>query len=278
MLGLPALPAGLATLVAVTAPLVLEHAALAYANLPLGFYLFAAVALFALAWGAGRPSSASGALLLSGLMFAFAAWTRPEGLVFAWLMVAALLLAARWLRLEWPGPRQLALLTVPLLGFSLFWLWLKSAAYAQPVGRLGLAEAAAGGILSGNFHFSALIYSAGSLLGGLFDVETWGSFGLLLLAVLLALLLLALLRPRDSGDRSTSPGAGSGGLAAALMLLCGGVYLLAILAMYYLTSYDPSHDISWWVSTGLDRMVLPGLLLVWVGGIAGLFRSFAERG
>ncbi len=61
------------------------------------------------------------------------------------------------------------------------------------------------------------------------------------------------------------------------MLICGGVYLLAIVAMYYLVSYDPNHDISWWVSTGLDRMVLPGLLLAWVGGIAGLFRIFTER-
>ncbi len=210
-------------------------------------------------------------------MFAFAAWTRPEGLPFAWLMVAALLLAARWLRLGWLGRRQLALLTVPLLGYSLFWLWLKSAAYAQPVGRAGLAEAAAGGILSGNLHLSALLYSAGSLLGGLFDVETWGSFGLLLLAALFALLLLSLLQAGAGKGKPVPPGVAEDGRAAALLLLCGGVYLLAVLAMYYLTSYDPSHDISWWVSTGLDRMVLPGLLLVWVGGIARLFRSIAER-
>ena len=54
------------------------------------------------------------------------------------------------------------------------------------------------------------------------------------------------------------------------MSLCGWIYLLAIAGMYYLASYDTAHDISWWVSTGLDRMLMPGLLLAWAGGVAGL--------
>ena len=40
------------------------------------------------------------------------------------------------------------------------------------------------------------------------------------------------------------------------------------LGIYYLASYDSVHDISWWVNTGLDRMLFPGLLLLWVGGIS----------
>ena len=36
---------------------------------------------------------------------------------------------------------------------------------------------------------------------------------------------------------------------------------------YLASLYNTAHDISWWVSTGLDRMLLPGLLLAWVGGV-----------
>jgi hypothetical protein len=43
-----------------------------------------------------------------------------------------------------------------------------------------------------------------------------------------------------------------------------------MIGVYYLTSYDTAHDISWWVDTGLDRMMLPGLLLLWIGGISGV--------
>ena len=58
--------------------------------------------------------------------------------------------------------------------------------------------------------------------------------------------------------------------AALILALCGWVYILAIAGMYYLASYDTAHDISWWLSTGLDRMLMPGLLLAWAGGLAWL--------
>jgi hypothetical protein len=40
-----------------------------------------------------------------------------------------------------------------------------------------------------------------------------------------------------------------------------------VFVMYYVASFDTNHDVSWWVSTGLERMLFPGLLLLWLGGI-----------
>jgi hypothetical protein len=259
--------ASLGALAAITAPLMFRHATLAYANLPLSFYLFAAVALLtqALAQDGGRP--APGIMLLSGGMFAAAAWTRPEGLALAWVMIVIVGIAGR-IRRALPGWRSLGLLIAPLLAYSAFWLWLKSFAYARPLGRAGLTEAAVEQILSGNFHVPEALYIGRSMWAGLFDMQTWGGFGFLALLAFLAP-LVQLLRQRSrasKGQRSTTEKAAH--FAAFLMALGGWAYLLAIGGIYYLTSYDSVHDISWWVSTGLARMLMPGLLLGWAGGIA----------
>jgi hypothetical protein len=108
-LGLRRLHAGLATLAAITAPLVFRHGALAYANLAMSFYLFGAVALLTQVLASDSPRSPSGAMLLSGVLFAAAAWTRPEGLAFSWLMIGGVLLAAYLIRGVQIGWRQLAL-------------------------------------------------------------------------------------------------------------------------------------------------------------------------
>ena len=40
--------------------------------------------------------------------------------------------------------------------------------------------------------------------------------------------------------------------------------------MYYLTSYDNVHDISWWINTGLDRMLMPCIVLWLAWGVIRL--------
>jgi hypothetical protein len=259
--------AGLAALAAITAPLIFRHATMAYANLPLSFYLLAAVALLTQALASNGMRPAPGIMLLSGGMFAAAAWTRPEGLALAWVMIVVVGIAGR-IRRALPGWRSLGLLIAPLLAYSAFWLWLKSFAYARPLGRSGLTEAAVEQIMSGNFHVSEALYIGRSMWTGLFDLQTWGGFGFLaLLAFLAPMIYLMSHRLRAPKDQR-SPAEKTAPFAGFLMALCGWAYLLAIGGIYYLTSYDSVHDISWWVSTGLVRMLMPGLLLCWVGGIA----------
>jgi hypothetical protein len=267
-LGLRSTIAGLAALAAMTAPLVFRHGTLAYANLALSFYLFAAVTLLALAVTPRDLPPAPGALLLSGIMFAAAAWSRPEGLAFSWLMVGVTLLAAYFISKVRIGWSRLALAISPLLAYSAFWLWLKSEVYSSPLGRADLASTAAEQILSGNLHLPETLFIFRSFLIGLLDIESLGLLGILTLLALLILLLVAGLHRlhqtksrEDLTGKATAP-------AALIIALCGWVYMLAIAGMYYLASYDTVHDISWWVSTGLDRMLMPGLLLAWAGGVA----------
>ncbi len=54
---------------------------------------------------------------------------------------------------------------------------------------------------------------------------------------------------------------------ALSLILAGIVYMAAVIGMYILTVYDTVHDISWWVSTGMERMTLPAVLLLWLGGV-----------
>jgi hypothetical protein len=259
--------AGLTTLVVVTTPLVFRHGTLAYANLALSFYLFAAVVLLALALAPRNLRPAHGAMLLSGAMFAAAVWSRPEGLAFSWLMIGIALLAT-YLKRGRIGWHSLAWLISPLLAYSVFWLWLKSQVYSRPLGRTGLAGTAAEQILGGNLHLPEAVYIGRSLLTSLLEIESWGFLGILSLLILLSILLVLGMRRLHSTKRQTESAENPTFWAAFLIALCGWVYLLAIAGMYYLTSYEAIHDISWWVSTGLDRMLMPGLLLAWAGGIA----------
>jgi len=58
-----------------------------------------------------------------------------------------------------------------------------------------------------------------------------------------------------------------------VVFVSGLAYMLAILGFYFLASFDTVHDISWWVNTGLMRMMLPAFILLWLGGI-GLLGIF----
>jgi hypothetical protein len=234
----------------------------------LSFYMFAGVALLSLAATSQAARPKPGAMFLSGVMFAAAAWTRPEGLILSWLLIGVALLAAYFTCRAWTGWRPLLWLISPLLAYSAFWLWLKSEIYSRPLGRSGLAGAAAGQILSRNLHLPEALYILRALPAGLLEIDSWGWLGMLTLLVLLAMVIaVGLRRLRRTSDQAelarpaTIP-------ATMVLALCGVAYILAIAGMYYLASYDTAHDISWWLSTGLERMLLPGLLLAWVGGVA----------
>ena len=245
--------ASLATLLVATAPLVFRHGTIAYANLILSFYLLAAVLLLSGWFESGRTRSLNGWLLASGLAFASAAWTRPEGLVLAWsgmLLVVCIGYIKCKPRATW---RNLAWLFSPLLLYTVFWYVLQASIYARLVSKSALAGVAFQQILSGNLHFSQALYVIQSILGALFDLRIWGFLGIGLVLVMIACAV---------------PGAWR--VASICLVGCGLLYLAATVAIYYLASYDSVHDIRWWVNTGLDRMLMPALLLLWVGGFSRL--------
>ena len=71
--------AGLGTLVLATMPVVVRHARVGYANLPLTFYLVIGVILFFRALSESFPKSQRVLWVVSGAFLALAIWTRPEG-------------------------------------------------------------------------------------------------------------------------------------------------------------------------------------------------------
>jgi len=85
-------------------PFFIRHGADQYADVPLGFFLLAAVAL--LSFSDETTDTNKGLLALSGLMAAFAAWTKNEGLLF---LVG--LLTARWLVVDFWRTRRVRLRT-----------------------------------------------------------------------------------------------------------------------------------------------------------------------
>jgi hypothetical protein len=154
-----------------------------------------------------------------------------------------------------PDLKQLLALLLPLGVYAIFWAVLKNAAYVQPAGRADLTGRAMAQILSGNFHLAEAGYILQTLLASWFTPGDWGVLGLFVIG---GVVWLALRR---------SPGQAP---EARLSLASGGLCLAAVVGMYFVTSYDTNHDISWWVSTGLDRMLFPAAILLWLGVLLGL--------
>jgi hypothetical protein len=238
------------------APLLFRHATLAYANLPLAFYLFAGVYLLSRAFAAHSAPVAQRAAAGAGVFLAAAAWTRPEGLALAFLtLLVGLGLARRGHRI---AAGRLALAAgMPLAGYLAFWGWLWLRVYALAPGGDGLTSQALAGMTNGSLHLAEAGHILQAALRGLADPSNWGILGILILAAPAA--------AWRAGVRRAP--------FASLLLACGLAYALAVLGIYYVTSYSPVHDIRWWVSTGLERMLFPALVCLWSGAVGSL-RAF----
>jgi hypothetical protein len=141
---------------------------------------------------------------------------------------------------------------IPVGVYAIFWQLIKLHAYSQNSAKSGLLQAALDRIKVGDLHFEEIGYIVRRIIGDLFSFDVWGVLGLGMLCVLLLALLKRLQLPRP----------------AAFALGCGLLWVGLIAGIYYLASFDSVHDLSWWVNSGLDRMLLPALLLLWVGGVS----------
>jgi len=247
---------GLAVLLMVTTPILFRHGTIGYANLPFAFCLLSGVVVF-LPVFTGR--SGYGNLILSGLFLAFAAWTRPEGLMLSFF-VAGLLLLFVFLdkrnSLEWG--KALRFLT-PLVIYFLIWIVVKAQIYPEPLSKTNLTSDALNYILKGELHIQEVFFIFAFLFQELVTSSVWGAFGIILLVICIFVLIFLKCVSR----------------IATVMITIGGILLLLIVGMYYLTSYDSAHDLSWWVRSGLDRMIFPGLIVLWLG-LIGAFHDILE--
>jgi hypothetical protein len=233
---------------------------LAYANLPTTFYIFAGAALLSLVINAEENKKIN--LVVWGSLFlTLAAWTRPEaielsGLILAifWVLLYKQKTGFSW-RLAWVS-------LFPIGAYAIFWSVTWSLVYVGSESLSGVGSTAIFNILQGNLRITEAIYILQTFVGYLTSSASWGPLFLLMIP----LLLISLGKERTK-------------LRVNLFLFSGIAVILAILLGYYLLAFVSigGHDISWWVSTGLDRMLMPGIVLAWVGVLLMLLPLASKR-
>jgi len=247
--------AGLATLLLATVPFVFWHSTIGYANMALSYYVVSAVIMLAGSLRSPELGDSDGTLLLSGFFFAGAAWTRPEGLLISLFVIVLVLIAAFLKRDIQLSLRRVIPLLIPLGGYTIFWLFLKGVIYDQQFGS-DLVTPALAQLSHGNLHIAETRFVMHSIFSQLMIIKFWGVVGIGIIIALILSLVPLLWRK-----------------SLWVVFVSGLVYMLAILGFYFLASFDTVHDISWWVNTGLMRMMLPAFILLWLGGI-GLLGIF----
>jgi len=239
----------LAVMLLFTTPIIFRHSTIGYANLAQTFYLLSGVVVF-LPVFVGRLSL--GNLFLSGLCLACAAWTRPEGLMMSFCGVGLLLIFAhldKHIHLNW---RKALSFLAPLVIYLLFWQVLKQQIYEDPLSKTSLTSDALAILAQGEFHIKEVFFIFAFLMQELQSFDVWGVLGIVLFIMCIIVVIF-----RKSVSRN-----------ATVMIAIGGMFLLMIIGMYYLTSFDSVHDLNWWVSSGLNRMIFPGIIVLWLGIIA----------
>ncbi len=228
-----------------TAPLVVQHAQIAYANLAAACYLFLGVWLW----------HEKGEGWLGGLMLAWGVWSRPE----AWLLVGAVLaigaLRAASRRVFWQAALPPTLMTA-------LWLLTRRMAYAyrHAPGTLKIFLPGVAALFRGKIHPAALAAVIGAW-ARFTSLRLWGVVGALALLGLLVMIGRHLFaNPQPHSDRP-----------CGVMALTAVGMAAVVSGIYYFTAYLPGYDIRWWINTGFDRLNLPALALLWYAVWVGAF-------
>ncbi len=258
---------GILTLLIGSTPLVFRHASLAYANLPFTFYLFSGGSLFLA--GVQRITFASSTLSadrsakttinqigLGILMMLAGAWTRPEGMLLTAIIIGVGL-AFLLIKQDVLTNKTWILLSLPILLYGFFWWTVKSRVYPDPMKDEEILRIAVDKLSHGELHLSQGLYLPVQWFFRLWRVDIWGVSGIILI-VLIGLWFFTNMKQQAMPN---------------LYGLSGLLMTLTIIGIYYLLSFDPKHDLSWWVNTGFDRMSLPGFLFLLYGLISSFFST-----
>jgi len=238
---------GLITLLIATTPFMFTHGTIAYANIPYSYYLIIAVLLISQIFNTDNVGFVRWAVFC-GLFFALASWTRPEGVSMSFLGIGVISVASGS-RLNRDWVKKILWIVFPVFIYLFFWFYVKKYVYFQPVKNDGMLYTSILKVFSDGLLLEEAIYLLRSGLSYVISTDKWGLSGILLL------ILLPVMGVLFRSGRQSFMG----------MILCGLAYEVIIFFSYYLTSYNSQFDISRWVSTGLDRAMMPGIIILWVG-------------
>lgn len=240
--------AGLGTLVLATMPVLTHHARIGYANLPLTFYLVVGVILFIRAVSESNLNLQRKLWFVSGIFFALAIWTRPEGL---WLVIGILIagLSSLLFSGELKHLRKIWLIVIAPLLVGVGWKVTSSRFYIGIDPVEGNLEKIVQQFSMGIYHLKDFSLILKFLLRQLYDFKTWGVVGFGSLIAILVFFMLA--HKRDSKLR--------------ILLMTAASSLMVIIAIYYVFAFDQVHDMEWWLGGGFSRMIMPGMTLLWLG-------------
>jgi hypothetical protein len=250
---------GWTVLLIFTAPIIFRHGTIGYANLPLTYYLLSGIVAF-LSIFSDRPLQRS--LVLSGVFFAIGAWTRPEGLMLSVFCTGMLLVIVSLDKDVKFGGLKLTYFLAPMMIYILFWQVVKVRIYPEPLSKANITDDALVQILGGNLHIKELFFIHTFMLQELVSPKFWGVLGILLLIAGTIVLILRKPVPKITG----------------VMIASGCLFIIMIIGMYYLTSFDSTNDLSWWLTSGLNRMLFPGIIICSLGIIGAVANIFEARG
>lgn len=124
--------------------------------------------------------------------------------------------------------------------------------FAVEEGAASIVGDAFRSVSRGDFRFDSLLYILGYLGRQLINMKTWGGVGIGLVAGIIYFFV-----GKPASDRQIRT-----------VFLSGIASVFLITGMYYIFAFDTTHDISWWLNSGFNRMIMPGMGLLWVGMMA----------
>jgi hypothetical protein len=227
-------------------PIIFRHSTFGMANLPFTAYLVLAILWQIEALEKYHP----GKMIIAGLLYAFAAWTRPEGIGFAFVFMLAVFLLLLFLLKIKPSWKLVFLALLPVILFPLMWILL--------LGKAGMDSDQVGNALSVFFNQGSLVGSIWTSIlqigrSSLDFLLNWKKAGLI---VPLGIILFAFGTLYNKNALKTN----------TILLVLAALAVLLPFGMFFVASFSES-DFPGFLNQSLDRALIPAMTLFWVAAL-----------
>jgi hypothetical protein len=231
-------------------PLVSLHGRISYANLPLTYYIVAGVLLMSELLSNPEKDNQKNLLMISGFCLMLVIWTRPEGV---WMILPLILIFSFFwiINIKDRHERNLFFLLVvlPVLVLFGFWMISRQSFYFDVNSKSNALRLALSKMRQGYFQLEDLRFLIRFLGTQLISSQNWLMIGTGLVLTGWFWIIFRI-------DCTSSQ---------ILIWVSGLVVISVVSAMYYTLAFDINHDMSWWLTSGLNRQLMPGMTLLWIG-------------